>query len=473
MPNVPSLPTNAPRRSSPTGSGSIPPSRTVLAVAQDHLRRGHVGVGDSVGQAVRPAGVGGHVAADRAGLLAGRVGGEVPAQRPQQPVEVQVDRPGLDPRHAVGDVDRLDRVRAGWSPPRARRRAAPHRRPDPSRPHAPRSGGVSVRGPDHGGDLLGRLREAHTAGPAAQERGVTGVERQIDGIQVQPVGPQHGEQLVSEAGRKADRRAGVVHRPSLSQSGTLRVTCAAVPIPDDLHEWLAFDDGDGDAWLIDATFLASRWTCIYGSGCRGIEADSRMDEHGCCIHGAHFADKADRQRVRAAVEASHSRPVAAGRSGRRSRQAHHEERRRRLGHPDPRRWLHLPEPARLRSGRRLRPARRGAGPWRATAGLEARRLLAAACPARQPRRRQRAHDVDPPGVANPRLGRRRPRVLVVVHREPRGPCGRRTGLAGAARTSWSRCAARTSYDRMDAALAERGEGTLLPHPTVRRRTGRS
>ncbi len=75
-----------------------------------------------------------------------------------------------------------------------------------------------------------------------------------------------------------------------------------MPVPDDLHEWLAFDDSDGDAWLVDATFLGSRWTCIYGAGCPGIEADSRMDEHGCCIHGAHFADKADRRRVRAAVE---------------------------------------------------------------------------------------------------------------------------------------------------------------------------
>ncbi len=125
---------------------------------------------------------------------------------------------------------------------------------------------------------------------------------QIDRIDVQPTFPHDGLQLVAEALREADRGGGSVHAASLSQSRRGRVTCAAVPVPDDLHEWLAFDDNDGEAWLIDATFLASRWTCIYGAGCPGIEADSRTDEHGCCIHGAHFADKADRRRVRAAVQ---------------------------------------------------------------------------------------------------------------------------------------------------------------------------
>jgi hypothetical protein len=128
------------------------------------------------------------------------------------------------------------------------------------------------------------------------------MEGQIDGIQVEGITSDDVDQFDSESGRQADLGAGVVHVFSLSQSGGRRVACAAVPAPDDLQQWLSFDDSDGDTWLIDATFLASRWTCIYGAGCPGIEADSRMDEHGCCIHGAHFADKADRRRVRAAVE---------------------------------------------------------------------------------------------------------------------------------------------------------------------------
>ena len=78
-PSMPSLPTNAPRRSSPAGSGSSPPSTVDRAVGQDDLEGEDVGVGDALGQAVRTAGVVGHVAADRARLLAARVGGEVQA----------------------------------------------------------------------------------------------------------------------------------------------------------------------------------------------------------------------------------------------------------------------------------------------------------------------------------------------------------------------------------------------------------
>ena len=45
----------------------------------------------------------------------------------------------------------------------------------------------------------------------------------------------------------------------------------------------------------DLTWLTSRWTCIFGSGCRGVVA-GRPDD-GCCTLGAHFADKADEKRV--------------------------------------------------------------------------------------------------------------------------------------------------------------------------------
>jgi len=45
----------------------------------------------------------------------------------------------------------------------------------------------------------------------------------------------------------------------------------------------------------DLTWLTSRWTCIFGAGCRGIYAE-RPDD-GCCTLGAHFADEADEQRV--------------------------------------------------------------------------------------------------------------------------------------------------------------------------------
>ncbi len=69
----------------------------------------------------------------------------------------------------------------------------------------------------------------------------------------------------------------------------------------DPHEWLSFEDPEEDrTWLFDLTFLLSRWTCIYGRGCPGI--DSRPDI-GCCSHGAYFTDDADRGAVEAAAAA--------------------------------------------------------------------------------------------------------------------------------------------------------------------------
>ena len=60
------------------------------------------------------------------------------------------------------------------------------------------------------------------------------------------------------------------------------------------------DPGDGDTvYRCDLTWLTSRWTCIFGSGCQGIYAD-RPDD-GCCTLGAHFADADDEKRVRKSV----------------------------------------------------------------------------------------------------------------------------------------------------------------------------
>ncbi len=56
--------------------------------------------------------------------------------------------------------------------------------------------------------------------------------------------------------------------------------------PDDVNEW----------FRCDLTWLTSRWTCIFGNGCKGIYA-SRPDD-GCCTLGAHFSEKADEKRVK-------------------------------------------------------------------------------------------------------------------------------------------------------------------------------
>jgi len=62
--------------------------------------------------------------------------------------------------------------------------------------------------------------------------------------------------------------------------------------------WTEFGDPDDESqrYRIDLTWLTSRWTCIFGSGCQGIYAD-RPDD-GCCTLGAHFSDTKDEKRVR-------------------------------------------------------------------------------------------------------------------------------------------------------------------------------
>src|SRR5262245_21047241 len=60
--------------------------------------------------------------------------------------------------------------------------------------------------------------------------------------------------------------------------------------PDDLHEWISFEDPDEDrTWVFDLTFLSSNWSCIYGHGCQGVLTGPAPELHeGCCSYGAHF-----------------------------------------------------------------------------------------------------------------------------------------------------------------------------------------
>lgn len=75
-----------------------------------------------------------------------------------------------------------------------------------------------------------------------------------------------------------------------------------VEVPLDFpRTWVEFTDpaDPGTVVRADLTWLTSRWTCIFGRGCRGILAD-RPDD-GCCSHGAHFVDGDDEARVSAAA----------------------------------------------------------------------------------------------------------------------------------------------------------------------------
>src|SRR5918911_2865981 len=69
--------------------------------------------------------------------------------------------------------------------------------------------------------------------------------------------------------------------------------------------WVEFADPadagapPGTVFRCDLTWLTSAWTCVFGRGCRGIDA-TRPDD-GCCSLGAHFSDRDDEQRVARAV----------------------------------------------------------------------------------------------------------------------------------------------------------------------------
>ena len=61
--------------------------------------------------------------------------------------------------------------------------------------------------------------------------------------------------------------------------------------------WVEFPDPEDaeQVFRCDLTWLTSKWTCIFGSGCQGIKL-GRADD-GCCTLGAHFSDEDDEQRV--------------------------------------------------------------------------------------------------------------------------------------------------------------------------------
>lgn len=63
------------------------------------------------------------------------------------------------------------------------------------------------------------------------------------------------------------------------------------------RQWVEFTDpvDPEQVFRCDLTWLTSRWTCIFGSGCQGI-LPGRPDD-GCCSLGAHFSDEDDEARI--------------------------------------------------------------------------------------------------------------------------------------------------------------------------------
>ncbi|WP_438948047.1 hypothetical protein, partial [Streptomyces alkaliterrae] len=61
--------------------------------------------------------------------------------------------------------------------------------------------------------------------------------------------------------------------------------------------WVEFADpaDEEQVFRCDLTWLTSRWKCVFGQGCEGIQAGRASD--GCCTLGAHFSDEDDERRV--------------------------------------------------------------------------------------------------------------------------------------------------------------------------------
>ena len=95
------------------GVERLPAELDHLAVGQDDRRPGDVMGGEAVLQAVRAAGVLGDVAADRADLLARRIGGVEVAVRRDRARDVEVRDAGLHDHAPALDVDLEDCVHAG------------------------------------------------------------------------------------------------------------------------------------------------------------------------------------------------------------------------------------------------------------------------------------------------------------------------------------------------------------------------
>ena len=83
-----------------------------------------------------------------------------------------------------------------------------------------------------------------------------------------------------------------------SEPVAVELTARPPEVPLDFpRAWGEFPDPvDAEqVYRCDLTWLTSRWTCIYGRGCHGI--DKTKPDGGCCVLGAHYSDKADEKRA--------------------------------------------------------------------------------------------------------------------------------------------------------------------------------
>ena len=67
------------------------------------------------------------------------------------------------------------------------------------------------------------------------------------------------------------------------------------------REWIEFVDpaNPKEIFKCDLTWLTSNWTCLFGNGCKGLDADK--PDSGCCSDGAYYSSDEDEERVEKAA----------------------------------------------------------------------------------------------------------------------------------------------------------------------------
>ena len=174
------------------------------AVGQHQLQAEHVVGGDAIGQGMRSAGVFRHVAADSAGLLAGRIGGEEVAVPFHSHGDVEINHAGLHHGALVFQVDFENAVhpREGHQDAALARDGAPGEAR--AGPAAHERNPEFVRNPRNGGDFGGGARKCHDIGAALLHAAIVFVKGKVlRAVQI-PAGTEECGKAFLQAGRRHD-----------------------------------------------------------------------------------------------------------------------------------------------------------------------------------------------------------------------------------------------------------------------------